>query len=331
MAKASLLHEAPLEVLRVAPSLVLELLAIAKQPFGPLDSRDGGGPIEVVVADSHLAEPLPHFRAADFVAIVRTRSRAQCVVVEVQRTRVAAKKRVWPHYVTHLDLRLNMPVVLVVVTFDEGVARWARRSPPRGSVAFAPVVLGPAELRSSSGEDSPALVTLEALTQLAVLEHPRTEGEREAAQATVIGALRKLLDMAPFPARRTFVNLIHGTAGAVPTFCATLEKLLEDYGMGALDLIRKEGRAEGRAEGRSEGRAEGRSEGRSEGRAEGRSEGRAEGQAIALRVALLRVLETRGLKPSAERLADIEAADAEQILAWLDRAALASRIDDVFG
>ena len=168
-------------------------------------------------------------------------------------------------------------------------------------------MLGPAELRSSSGEDSPALITLEALTQLAVLEHPRTEGEREAAQATVLAALRKLLDMAPFPARRTFVNLIHGTAGAVPTFCATLEKLLEDYGMGALDLIRKEGRAEGR------------------------SEGRAEGQTIALRVALLRVLETRGLAPSAERLADIEAADGEQILAWLDRAALASRIGDVFG
>ena len=84
-----------------------------------------------------------------------------------------------------LDLRLNMPVVLVVVTFDEGVARWARRSPPRGSVAFLPVVLGPAELRSSRGEDSPALVTLEALTQLAVLEHPRTEGERQPKTSSI--------------------------------------------------------------------------------------------------------------------------------------------------
>ena len=136
--------------------------------------------------------------------------------------------------------------------FDEGVAKWARRSPPRGSVAFAPLVLGPAELRSSGGEDSPGFVTLEAIVQLAALQHPRSERDRRAAEATVLAALRKLLEMAPSPARKTLVNLIHETAGAVPTLCATLEKLLEDYGMGALDLIKKEGRAEGRAEGLSE-------------------------------------------------------------------------------
>ena len=170
VSKASLLHEAPLEILRVAPSFVLELLEIAHRPFVSAGSRNAGAPVEVIVADSHLAEPIPHLRAADFVAIVRTGNRAQCVVVEVQRTRVAAKKRVWPHYVTHLDLRLGMPVVLVVLTFDEGVAKWARHSPARGSVAFAPLVLGPVELRSHGGEDSPALITLETLSHLAALK-----------------------------------------------------------------------------------------------------------------------------------------------------------------
>ena len=146
VSKASIFHEAPLEVLRVAPGLVLELLAAAHQPFGG-DSPTAAEDVEVVIADSHLSEPQPHLRAADFVAIVRSKTHSQCVAIEVQRRRDAAKKREWPHYVTLLDLRHAMPVVLVVLTFDDAVARWARHWPTRGSVSFAPLVLGPAELR----------------------------------------------------------------------------------------------------------------------------------------------------------------------------------------
>lgn len=304
VSKASIFHEAPLEILRLAPSLVLELLEAAHQPFATNLSGGRREPIEVVIADSQLADPLPHLRAADFVAIVRTKTRAQCVVVEVQRARAAAKKSEWPYYASYLELRLDMPVFFVILTFDDGVARWARHSPPMGSITFTPLVLGPSELRENPGEDSPAISTLKAIVELAGLEKHRDVGERERAEASVIAALTALLKLAPSPTRNTFVNLIHGTA-AKP-FRARLEQLLEDFGMGALDLIKQEGRREGR------------------------EEGLAEGKETALRDALLSVLEVRGFVPSSVHLARIAAAGVGELVRWHKRALEAARIDEVF-
>jgi predicted transposase YdaD len=68
-----------------------------------------------------------------------------------------------------------------------------------------------------------------------------------------------------------------------------------------------------------------------EGRAEGRMEGRMEGRAEALAEALLRVLRVRGLVVSDEqRGRAVGCADLEVLARWLDRAATAGSVDDVF-
>ena len=130
-------------------------------------------------------------------------------------------------------------------------------------------------------------------------------------------AVTKLLKMAPSPARNTFVNLIYGTAD--PPFQAKLDSLLEDFGMGALDLINKKLRREGRLEGLEEGLQKGLVKGLEEGLVKGRVD------------ALLRVLGARGLPVSPVRRAQIEQARVDDLDVWLERAAVAATIEDVFG
>ncbi len=324
VAKASIFHEAPLEVLRLAPRLVLELLAAAHQPFDSGGAPTDGDSVEVMITDSQLSEPQPHLRAVDFVVIVRSKTHSRCVAIEVQRRRDAAKKREWPHYVILLHLRLSMPVFLVVLTFDDAVARWARRWPTQGSLSFTPLVLGPSDLGGEADDASPGIVTLQALAELGRLATPRAGADRERAEAVVVAALTKLLKMAPSPNRATFLGLIYGTASV--RFQAKIDKLLEDFGMGALDLINKKLRREGRLEGLEEGLVKGLEEGLVKGREEGIEEGLVKGRADAL----LRVLGARRLAVSPDRRTQIEQASVDELNAWLERAALAATIEDVF-
>jgi flagellar biosynthesis/type III secretory pathway protein FliH len=101
---------------------------------------------------------------------------------------------------------------------------------------------------------------------------------------------------------------------------------MEEFGMGALDLIRAEGVAEGRAEGVAEGRAEGVAEGRAEGVAEGRAEGEAKGGAKML----IEVLRARGVSLGASAEQRILATgDLATLERWMHRALAARTIDEV--
>lgn len=79
------------------------------------------------------------------------------------------------------------------------------------------------------------------------------------------------------------------------------------------------------------GRAEGERKGRAEGRAEGEREGRAEGRAEEARAALRRVLAARSLPVTEDVRVRIESEpDVARLESWLDAAATASTIGDVF-
>jgi len=65
--------------------------------------------------------------------------------------------------------------------------------------------------------------------------------------------------------------------------------------------------------------------------AEGRAAGAAEGRAAALAVALLRICEARGLlidEPARARISGTR--EPERLERWIDRAAVAERLDEVF-
>lgn len=69
--------------------------------------------------------------------------------------------------------------------------------------------------------------------------------------------------------------------------------------------------------------------GKQQGLQQGREDGRAEGLEVARR-ALVRILEARGLAPTAEQCGRIGAEQSlEQVAAWIERAATAGRVDEV--
>lgn len=100
--------------------------------------------------------------------------------------------------------------------------------------------------------------------------------------------------------RRRIASLLHSTARG--QFRAILKQFLEANDMGALDLIREEGRQEGRQEGRLEAKA----------------------------ATLVKQLRKRGFRVDADIEARLLAtADDEALDTWLDRVITASSLEEV--
>lgn len=291
----SILHEAPLDVLREHPEAVLDLLRVAGQP-APSE-------VAVVVLDSELTEAIPSVRRADLVFLLRDEDRVarHAIVVEVQRDRDDDKLYAWPHYVSYLHARHRVAISLLVLTFDEDVCRWARKLHDLGPcMAFAPLVIGPTDLPTiATIEQALANPDLAVLTALAHLGSRDTEvaGRHEPE---VLRVFEAMLRTQRSEARQKFLSLLHGAARG--PLRGILERLTEAYGMGALEMIYKEGEAEGEARGRAEGEAK----------------------------ALLKILRARGLAIDAAAEARILATrDLALLDRWLERALVASSVDEV--
>ncbi|MDP9122799.1 MAG: hypothetical protein M3O15_15750, partial [Acidobacteriota bacterium] len=81
---------------------------------------------------------------------------------------------------------------------------------------------------------------------------------------------------------------------------------------------------------KAEGKAEGLTEGKAQGLIEGKAQGLTEGKAQGLAEAILRILEARGVAvSSAERQEILRCSDLEQLSRWLDRATVASSVEEV--
>ena len=82
---------------------------------------------------------------ADSVVELRDHNNAivAAVIVEVQLGIDPDKRASWPVYVTALRAKLTCPVILLVLTRDRAVARWARRPIELGHPGFRlePVVI----------------------------------------------------------------------------------------------------------------------------------------------------------------------------------------------
>jgi hypothetical protein len=264
------------------------------------------GDLELSVIDTELTEARPAVHRADWVAVLRSRDgRARAVLVlEVQTARRSEKPKAWLLYIAHLAARFRVPVSLVVLTFDERVARWARRSRSFGpGVVFSPIVIGPSDLpeirtaqQALAAGDAGVVV---ALARLAAGPSGLAAHTEEIAR--IFEATLRTKDPAR---RRDYLSLMHGAAAA--PLRAMLERLLEDHGMNALEIIYRDGRAEGRAEGKAEGKAEGEA------------------------LALLRVLHARNISVDSTSEARIlETRDTALLERWLDRAVKASTVEDV--
>ena len=183
---------------------------------------------------------------ADSVIELRDHGNAvvAAIVVEIQLGLDADKKYSWPVYVTALRAKLRCPAVLLVLTPEDSVAQWARRTIDIGHPDFhlRPVVI--------SFDDVPRIDDTQAqrLPELAVLS-AMAHRDLEAAETAVTA-------IAPLPEelKRLYLDVI--LANLPEALRRTLEaRLIKGYQYQS-EFARRyynEGREKGHQEGHQEG------------------------------------------------------------------------------
>lgn len=100
---------------------------------------------EVHAESSDLSDLRPAEYRADLVLfLVRRSYKVLGVIVEVQLGCDEDKPYDWPAYIANLRARHRCPVCLLVITLEDTVARWARRSIELGpGTRCTPWIVGP--------------------------------------------------------------------------------------------------------------------------------------------------------------------------------------------
>lgn len=155
------LHEALVLLFRDRPSLAPELLREALRMKLPKFT-------EARIDSADLTDVQPAAYRADLVVHLLDGASVLGVVIEVQLTRARRKRFVWPAYVATLRARLECPVCLLVVTVNEGVARWAAKPIEMGGGnRFVPLVLSPSGVPAvtdkAQARSDPELAILSAM------------------------------------------------------------------------------------------------------------------------------------------------------------------------
>jgi hypothetical protein len=132
----------------------------------------------------HALRPSTEYRA-DSVHVLHGHDGGAitAIIVEVQLDQDDDKLRTWPVYVAALRAQLRCPEMLLVITRDAAITRWARRPIELGHPGFqlTPLVVDYA--------DVPRITDLETASQLpqlavlSVLAHPELEAAEIAVAA----------------------------------------------------------------------------------------------------------------------------------------------------
>ena len=171
-------HELLVDLFRQAPGLARTLLRGVGIELP--DGVDEVGSIDLsqVTSPSYASDMVLRVRVGDELY-------AACVVVEVQLDKDEEKRLTWPVYVTAARRSLGCPAVLLVVTPDDGVARWAKQPIEIGHPGFtlAPVVIG--RERVPKVTESDVARRLPELAVLSVLAHPANDAVARTALSAV--------------------------------------------------------------------------------------------------------------------------------------------------
>jgi hypothetical protein len=224
-------HEALLQLFRNRPSLAPELLREALRRKLPEYAE-----VQVDSADLTQAQPT-EYRADMVIRLVRERP-VLGIIVEVQLSKWARKRYVWPAYGAVLRARLQCPVWLFVITPKESVARWAAKRVDLGADNwFAPVVLGPA--------DVPEVI-------------PHIEKSTRIAHAAQVASLALDDDRA----RLYFDLVLNSLSEAARRALQAMNPATYEYQSDFCRGLFAQGKAAGKAEGRTEGYESGERNGR---------------------------------------------------------------------
>jgi hypothetical protein len=293
----SIQHEGLVELVRQYPPLGVELLrhvgtfalpaevraVLGSEDMSDVTPRSNGGP---------KRKPKPQKYTADSVVVVAdavTGERLIAVVVEPQGRASDDKDQSWPVYATTARKANKCPrAVLVVACWDPVEAEKCRRIIATGhpGLVFVPIVID-RDNAPPLAEASPYLVLFNAV--IGAVDLDTEEGRARVVRAiTATGA-----EGARF---RGLCDIILGVASDAAH--EHLEELMGiTYKSKFVDGWYQQGRAAGEAEGKAQGEA--------------RGEARA----------ILRILESRGLRPTRAQRELIESCgDLGQLDTWFDRA-----------
>ena len=161
-------HEFLVDLFRTRGELAPALLRHAELAFEHDRVEHGSIDLSQVVSTEYRA---------DCVVVLRDRANAAVAggIVEVQLRPDRDKERTWPVYVAVLHAKLDCPAVLLVLTPDPGVARWARGPFRTGHPGFSlvPVVIGFDDLPRIT--DPAQATSVPELAVLSALANPELE------------------------------------------------------------------------------------------------------------------------------------------------------------
>ncbi|WP_371612225.1 hypothetical protein [Streptomyces clavifer] len=291
-------HEAMHRIFQECPGLFSRLSDVLGLELPPLTSA------EPLTVDLTETEPLE--RRVDTLLRIETRNDGPfLLIVEAQGKKDPGKTASWPYYVTYLNNKYRLPVLLLVICQDHATAAWAARPltiglPQWPTVTTRPLVAGPHNMpvitNVAEARKDLALATLSAITHA---DNP----DVDAILKTMSVALRDTPESIAEP----FVELIAQGLGNRPAAQQWRNLVAVDlsfYTSPLSEEIRDEGRAQGREQGRAQGRAE----------------------------SVLLILGARGIDVSDATRDKVTACyDPELLRRWLVRAAFVTGSEEIFG
>lgn len=157
-------HESPVALAKLDPDLLTWLLANVFDVKVPdyHHARTHATDVRVMVPRTYHADGMVLFCDAEDKPLL-------AVVLEVQRSRDAGKRRTWKLYVAQLEAELDVGVALVVYCPDVAVSRWYQRLlEPNGlSLHLRPFVFTPQQVPpvvdAALAREHPALAVLAAI------------------------------------------------------------------------------------------------------------------------------------------------------------------------
>ncbi|WP_308294420.1 hypothetical protein [Streptomyces sp. XM4193] len=231
------------------------------------------------------------------------------LAIEAQGRRDTTKAVNWAYYVAYLAAKHQCPVLLLVICQDKATANWAAGPFPLGTPEWAalslhPLVVGPGNVPVILDEEEASRdLTMAAFSAL-------THG-RDGDATAILDVLARALGRADQATLEYFADLLEvglGDTRAGRTWRTLMTMAIYFPGRRTL---REESYLEGKAEGVTEGVVAGRAEG--------------------VAVAVLRVLERRGVSVSeGVRSRVTGCADPELLDLWLDRAFAVAAAEEIF-
>jgi len=251
---------------------------------------------EVRLESADLTDIVPAEYRADLVVLLVDGKPVLGIIVEVQLHPDPRKRFSWPVYVAGLRARLACPCCLLVVAASGRTARWAAEPIATGPGGqLVPLVLGPDGVPLIT--DSERARQAPELAVLSVMAHGQGNVETAVRIAATAAEAAAGLDE---DIRVLYLDLIEAALSeAARKAFAMLPQSYEFQGPSF-----KKGKLEGHLEGQLEGELKGQTS------------------------AVLTVLETRGLVPTASQRARLLACrDIDTVKAWIAKAVTAPSVD----